>query len=162
MPSETPRVVRDTHMGLADMTKDLEVTCALLLQWLQLVVKQGIHRHWKQHLVSLLRKLNSAPVLLLQPMESQQHLQTAPPLLGLRCTASGGNNYLQDAFMLPWLAEMSTGLSSGTSLLWGVLGWGWADTLVSQHLYGLRPRDLIRDLYGITVDWKSTCAYAVS
>ena len=59
---------------------------------------------------------------------------------------------------------MATGLSRGMCL-WGMLGWGWgswADTLVSQHLHGLCSRDLIRDLYGITVAWKSPCAYAAA
>lgn len=67
--------------------------------------------------MSLLRKLNPAPVLLLQPVESPQHLQTAPSLPGLRHAALGRNTCLQDEFMLLQLAEMSTGLSSGTHLL---------------------------------------------
>lgn len=71
-----------------------------MLQWLQLVVTQGVFGLWGLHLVSLLRKLNSVPVLLLESMESQQELQTPPAPSGLRCDASGEKNCLQDAFML--------------------------------------------------------------
>lgn len=140
-----PRVVWDTHMGLADTTKDLEETCALLLQWLHLVVKQSILRHWEWYVMSLLRKLNPAPVLLLQPMESPQHLQTAPSLPHLYC-------FRREHLSPGWIYVTTTSRDVYRVKQWHTFSLRGSGLRLSRYIgisapLRLHPSNMIRDLW---------------